>query len=62
MTNINEAICQLAIITCGAVIQTLYIVIAANTVGKVRQESIKSANAYRDQYLEVCNALKESER
>ena len=62
MNNLNEVICQLAIITCGAVIQTLYIVIAANTVGKVRQDSIKSANTYRDQYLEVCNALKELER
>ena len=62
MNNLNEVICQLAIITCGAVIQTLYIVISANTVGKMRQESIKGANTYRDQYLEVCNALKESER
>ena len=62
MNNLNEAICKLAIITCGAVMQTLYIVIAANTVGKVRQESIESANVRRDQYLEVCNALKELEQ
>ena len=62
MNKTSEILCRLAAITCGVVIQTLYIVIAANTLGKVRQDYVEYANANRDQFLEICEELKAVER